>query len=308
MFPHLAAEGRVSRMKGRFIRQAAVSVSLATLIIAGAEISNAQGRRGRGEERSQANQAEREQRQQERQARREQQQQSQSTDQNATRRGPERAQQQQQWEQRRAEQQRQSQEREQRWQQQRQEQMRQSQEREQRWQQQRQQVEQQRQSQEREQRWQQQRQEQIAISEREHAGNSSGSRLSSNAASNRSNRASGKASRTNNVVGLKSSNDSSSCVSNSQIVMGSSDGSRAIGDAIKITTAIVVIGIAITTTRNGDVDSGSRNLNAELTVTARRFSDDKILPTNVNEYWSSNVVVRSCDISSFTWNGCAATN
>ena len=59
-------------MNRKYWKRAAVSVGMAGALLSTSSLASAQGRRGRGEERSQQNQAERQQRQQERSQERQQ--------------------------------------------------------------------------------------------------------------------------------------------------------------------------------------------------------------------------------------------
>src|SRR5262249_47344983 len=67
-------------MKGKYWKRMAVSVAMSAALLATSSLANAQGRRGRGEERSQQDQAERDQRQQQRAQERQQQQQQSNQD------------------------------------------------------------------------------------------------------------------------------------------------------------------------------------------------------------------------------------
>src|SRR5690349_6092041 len=93
----LSPVGLKGKIKVNYLKQVGLSLAMGALVFGASDLANAQGRRGRGEERSQENQAAREQRQQERQSRRQEQQTQQQSQQ------PQ--QQQQRWEQRRQEQQ-----------------------------------------------------------------------------------------------------------------------------------------------------------------------------------------------------------
>src|SRR6185369_2128791 len=70
----LSPVGLKGKSKVNYLKQIGLSLAISTLVLGAGDVANAQGRRGRGEERSQENQAAREQRQQERQSRRQEQQ------------------------------------------------------------------------------------------------------------------------------------------------------------------------------------------------------------------------------------------